>query len=291
MNVDLNRCTKWIADYSSQNKEIVAVYLFGSILEPQKKPNDVDIAFLIEESKAVNIFEKSVSYTADLTQRFGYNGFDIVILNKSPLAFRYDIISQGRLIYSANEFERIKFEALSVREYLSFKHCLKQYDEYSLKRWGNKGGQEMFNKEIVFQRANVTESSIKKLEQLKSLSETEFLSNSQHIALAEHYLRLGIDSLIDLSNHIIAVKALGRPSAPKDIIHLLSEGEIIPQDFIPEGIKLVKLRDKLIHLYWEVEASDIYQVLHKELVMINNFLHYLLKAVEKGVAEDNNATN
>lgn len=286
MNVNLEKSTKWLVDYSSQKNEVIATYMFGSILREKKHPKDIDVAFLVSDQNTVNSLEKSIEYSTELSQKIHYDDFDVVILNNAPVIFKYDVISKGRLIYSSDDFKRIEFETISYRQYFHFRNCLEQYDNSTRKRWTNKGGQQMFNKEIVFQRANITETSIKKLEKIQELSENEFLSNSQHLALAEHYLRLGIDALIDLSLHIIAVKSLGRPGNPREIINILAQSEVIPHDFVQKGIKLVKLRDKLIHLYWEVEAVDIYQILQKELDTINKFLDYLLLTVEKEVESE-----
>ncbi|MEW6609353.1 MAG: HepT-like ribonuclease domain-containing protein [bacterium] len=282
MKIDLNEWIKVIQGYSSTKGEVIAVYLFGSILVSQDltQVEDVDIAFFLEGGESVNTFTKAIELNTDLSQVLNFDKFDVVILNNAPLPFRYDIITKGRVIYSKDDELRREFEDLSTKKYFKFKPYLEHYDKYLESRLTRKG-ENMFNKEIVFQRANICESALKKLNKLKELPETIFLTDAQNIALAEHYLRISIDSLVDLATHIIAVKGLGRPGSSKDIINYLVQSEVIPQEFTRTTLKLIKLRDRLIHLYWEVESPEIYEVVQKELLNILSLLNYLLKYVEK----------
>jgi len=283
MNIDLNEWIKVIQGYSLTKKDILGVYLFGSILNTSDltKIEDIDIAFLLSGDESTNTFEKTIELNTELCQLLNYDKFDVIILNNAPLPFRYDIITQGRVIYSKNDDLRRDFETLSTKKYHKFKPYLEDYDKYLKLRLMKKGGKTVFNKEIVFQRANISENALKKLNKLKELPETIFLTDAQNIALAEHYLRISIDSLVDLGTHIIAVKGLGRPGSAKDIVNFLAQAEAIPQDFVKPTLKLIKLRDRLIHLYWEVESPEIYDVVQKELDNISNLLTYLLKYIEK----------
>ncbi|MEK7274813.1 MAG: HepT-like ribonuclease domain-containing protein, partial [Candidatus Desantisbacteria bacterium] len=62
--------------------------------------------------------------------------------------------------------------------------------------------------------------------------------------------------------------------------NILSYANIIPLDFVKKCVELIKLRDKLTHLYWEVEPADIFEVLQQEIPNISIFLNCLLQHVE-----------
>lgn len=280
MKITLEECKQAIIEYSSKDKQIIASYLFGSILTDITEAEDIDIAFLLEGENSINGFQSSIKIDAGLCQLTGKDFFDVIILNNAPAAFRYDIITKGQLIFCCDEKQRQAFESLVYREYSGFKHYLEYYDNYLQKRISGGNQKVMFNREIVFQRVNRAEMSLKKLSQLKEIPEINFVVNSHNIALAEHYLRIGIDSLVDLSNHIIAVQGLGRPGSSREIGNILSYANIIPLDFVKKCVELIKLRDKLTHLYWEVEPTDIFEVLQQELPNITALLNCLLQYVE-----------
>lgn len=280
MKVTLEECKQAIIEYSSKDTQIIVSYLFGSILTDTLEAEDVDVAFLIEGGDSVNGFQYSIKIDAGLCQLTGKDHFDVIVLNNAPAAFRYDIISKGQLIFCRDEKQRHTFESLTYREYSGVKQYLEYYDEYLQKRMGGGNQEAMFNREIVFQRVNRVEMSLKKLSQLKETPEASFIVNSHNVALSEHYLRVGIDSLVDLSNHIIAVQGLGRPGSSREIGNILGQANIIPADFVRKCIELIKLRDRLTHLYWEVEPIEVFEVLQQELINITALLNYLLQYVE-----------
>ncbi|MFH1963518.1 MAG: HepT-like ribonuclease domain-containing protein [bacterium] len=285
MKITLEECKQAIIEYSSKDPQVIASYLFGSILTDITVAEDIDIAFLLQGEDSVNGFQSSIKIDAGLCQLTGKDHFDVVILNNAPAAFRYDIITNGQLIFCCDEKQRQEFESLVCREYSGFKHYLEYYDDYLQKRMSKDNQKAVFNREIVFQRVNRAEMSLKKLSQLKEISEANFVVNSHNIALTEHYLRVGVDSLVDLSNHIIAVQGLGRPGSSREIGNILGQANIIPMDFIKKCIELIKLRDRLTHLYWEIEPAEVFEVLQKELSNITSFLNYLLQHVENQSAQ------
>jgi uncharacterized protein YutE (UPF0331/DUF86 family)/predicted nucleotidyltransferase len=288
MKLTIEEYEQAIKKYSTEDEQVIASYIFGSILDNTNEAKDVDVAFLLKGGEDINGFQYSVKIDAALCQLTNKDHFDIIILNNAPWAFRYDIITKGKLIFCRDDTQRQEFEALVCRQYSGFKRHLEHYDEYLQKRIREGVQRVMFNREIVFQRVDRAEMAIKKLSQLKEIPETNFLVNSHNVALAEHYLRVGVDSLVDLANHIIAVQGLGRPGSSKEIGNILGRANIIPQDFIKKCVELIKLRDRLTHLYWEVEPAEVYGVIQNELLSITNFLNCLLRYVEEHSSPQDN---
>ena len=280
MKITLEECKQAIVEYSSKDTQVIASYLFGSILTDEIEAEDVDVAFLLEGGDSINGFQYSIKIDTGLCQLTGKDHFDVIIINNAPSAFQYDIITKGQLIFCHDEKQKQAFESLVCREYSGFKHYLEYYDDYLQKRMNGENQRMMFNREIVFQRVNRAEMSLKKLSQLKEIPETNFIVNPHNVALAEHYLRVSVDSLVDLSNHIIAVQGLGRPGSSREIGNILGQANVIPPDFVKKCIALIKLRDRLTHLYWEVEPTEVFEVLQQELINITTFLNCLLQHVE-----------
>lgn len=122
---------KKIQDYFASQKDVVAVYLYGSFASgnPHKR-SDLDIAVLFDGE--VNLYDRLGSL---------YSGFPKLSikaepevrhtdLNQSPI-YLLEVIS-GRLLYSSNESKRVQFEVnvmnnLRDTEYLrSLKHIYLQ---------------------------------------------------------------------------------------------------------------------------------------------------------------------
>lgn len=53
---------------------------------------------------------------------------DLVLLNRAPIVLRYEVISQGIVLYCEDDDFRTDFEDIVLRDYLDFKPFLDQYD-------------------------------------------------------------------------------------------------------------------------------------------------------------------
>lgn len=122
----------------SGRPEVVAVYLFGSHARAEAGPlSDVDIGVLVDES---NLAGKSLSdyrldYIGIVMEVFQSDDIDAqVVSSESAYAFAYNVISEGKLILSNNESERIDREVRIINNYLDFLPFEKLYDEFMYKK-------------------------------------------------------------------------------------------------------------------------------------------------------------
>ncbi len=119
---DINTMNKVISEllvYFKKCKEVIAVYLYGSVVY-SKQPHDIDIAVLVDETKISN----SLLYRAHLiTELEGLLKFpvDVLILNNANLLFRAQVFRKGKLIFERNPRIRAKFQADSMSLYYDYK--------------------------------------------------------------------------------------------------------------------------------------------------------------------------
>ena len=118
-----------------QRFNIKLAYLFGS----QAKGNaaaesDFDIAVLFEKgNNHPDSLDKTVYLKEDLRDYFP-NEVDIVALNQANSLLKYEVISNGRLLYAEDEKFRLDFEVLSINEYIDDKYTLEIYYDALNKR-------------------------------------------------------------------------------------------------------------------------------------------------------------
>jgi len=283
-NIKKEKIYEKLKNYLYTKEEILACYVFGSFVKDVVF-NDIDVAVLLDEkkNKNINYFYKGIELMVEISLATDVNNIDILILNDAPVIFKYEIIQRSECIFFKQVAQRELFEDLSFKQYHDFLPRLTLYDKYMFKRIKKKGGDEnmnSYNKDLVSQRSNMAEGALVQLRALSKLEKEKFVTDPHNLALVEHYLRICIDTLIDLSNHIIVVKGLGRPQSVKDMVGKLKENKVIPEDFAFTCLKFIRLRDRLVHLYWEVEAEEIYQVLENELPKLVDFLTFLLSYIE-----------
>jgi uncharacterized protein YutE (UPF0331/DUF86 family) len=106
---------------------------------------------------------------------------------------------------------------------------------------------------------------VEKLRHLSSLRREEFLSDFTKVESAKHLFQVSVESCIDVSNHIIASERFRAPKSYVETFEILVEKGVIAKDFLPALRQMVQFRNRLVHLYWEVDAEVIYDILQKNL--------------------------
>ena len=92
---------------------VVFAYVYGSFIEMDAF-RDVDVAVWIENPG------DAFSYEVDLSARLEADlkkPIDIHVLNRSPLPFRQEIFTGGRLLFSKDEERRIRLIDETLRQY------------------------------------------------------------------------------------------------------------------------------------------------------------------------------
>lgn len=110
IKIDKSLCKKF---------QIKFLYLFGSYAKGlAQNMSDLDLAILFSKNfEPTKLFENTVNFEQALKKRFPFK-FDIVTLNNAPALLKFEVISNGKVLYSENEAERIEFEVKSVKDYI-----------------------------------------------------------------------------------------------------------------------------------------------------------------------------
>jgi uncharacterized protein YutE (UPF0331/DUF86 family) len=98
-----------------------------------------------------------------------------------------------------------------------------------------------------------------------------FLKDKILIGSAKYYLQISIECCLDIANHIIASEHLRAPEDYADTFKVLEENGIVEQE---EGIKLrqmAKFRNRLVHLYGDIDDAYVHDFMLHRLQDILNF--------------------
>ena len=126
--------TKNISKVLEKHKEILFGYLYGSIAKGKaRKGSDIDIGIFLKKDFKKNTFYE-VDLALEIEKETNLKNVEIVVLNNKSLRFVNQVLRYGKLIFSRNEKERIKFETFITNKYIDFKPYYKEYDEMRMKR-------------------------------------------------------------------------------------------------------------------------------------------------------------
>ena len=107
--------------------------------------------------------------------------------------------------------------------------------------------------------------SVARLQKLKNLGQKKFLSDPDKIGSAKYHFIVAIESSIDMCSHIISQNSYRAPEDYADTFKVMGEEGAFDEEFSEELIKMAKFRNRLVHLYWEIDDARIYQILEEHL--------------------------
>lgn len=129
-----------------------------------------------------------------------------------------------------------------------------------------------FNPDKVRKLTSEILTARERLEELKLLSKDSFLADPHKIASAKYHFIVAIESIIDLCNHIIAKNSLRAPEDYADTFKVLAERGAFDTAFTNTLIQMAHFRNRLVHIYWEVDSNELHQILHTRLDDFKQFL-------------------
>jgi len=148
----------------------------------------------------------------------------------------------------------------------------------------------MKNTDLNLQRINekmsFVLSNLEKLMILRDIPEDEFYSDFRNIESAKHLLQVSIEAMIDIANHIIARKKLDRPESYGQSFLILNEQGIITDEKLESLMMMVKFRNRVVHIYNDLDPKEIYRIINHNLADFAFFLEEIrlyLKNEEQGV--------
>lgn len=138
----------------------------------------------------------------------------------------------------------------------------------------------MKQEDIQTKLDTITEN-LEKLLKLSKLSYEEFISDFRNIDSALHILQTSVQALIDTAAYIVSSLGLRIPTSSTEIIDILREEGMIDEYQHKKYIKMVRFRNRVVHLYNKIDRQILYQILTKELDDIKEFYGLLLDIIEK----------
>lgn len=134
----------------------------------------------------------------------------------------------------------------------------------------------MVKPETVDSILNNLRSSQDKLNFLAKYDFEEFAPDFTKVESAKHLLQVSVECCLDLAHHIIADAGMRTPADYYDSFVVLNETGILPDDFMPTLRRMVSFRNRVVHLYWDVDESVVYDILHNHLSDFDTFVRYIL---------------
>jgi len=126
-------------------------------------------------------------------------------------------------------------------------------------------------------RSSVTYAGyLEKLAILAALPEKAFLRDFTNVESAKYLLQVSIECCLDIAHHIVADEGYRTPADYYDTLVVLHENGILPKVFMPTLRQMVSFRNRVVHLYWDVDDVTVYRILQENLGDFEAYVGYIL---------------
>ena len=130
----------------------------------------------------------------------------------------------------------------------------------------------LFDQDIMVKLVSELRKSVERLKKLAKLSQKEFINDPDKIGSAKYHFIVGIEACIDMCNHIISRNGYRIPEDYGDTFKAIAEAGALDEEFANELRNMAKFRNRLVHLYWEVDDLQLYEILQERLDDFKKFL-------------------
>jgi uncharacterized protein YutE (UPF0331/DUF86 family) len=109
------------------------------------------------------------------------------------------------------------------------------------------------------------------LDEMRTTSEDKFLADKVLIGASKYYLQVSIECCLDIANHIISAEGFRPPKDYADSFRVLEEQQIVEEELGRKLMQMAKFRNRLVHLYGEVDDQHVHQFMNEDLGDISAF--------------------
>jgi uncharacterized protein YutE (UPF0331/DUF86 family) len=137
-----------------------------------------------------------------------------------------------------------------------------------------------FDQETMVKLVSELRKNVRRLKDLARTPEDQFLNNPDKISSSKYHFIVAIESAIDIGNHLIARNGYRVPEDYGDTFVVMGEVGALDREFADELRNMAKFRNRLVHLYWEVDDRQVYGILQNRLDDFKRFLNDIARFLE-----------
>ncbi len=121
--------------------------------------------------------------------------------------------------------------------------------------------------ELYLRKLEIIKDCVKKLEEIAEEHPTfsSYSSSWRSKDIVERNLQKIIEAFIDIGKVIISLRGLREPANNREVFIILAESSLFPPENIELMLKMIGMRNMLVHSYDRIDDSITYGVIKRHL--------------------------
>jgi uncharacterized protein YutE (UPF0331/DUF86 family) len=123
----------------------------------------------------------------------------------------------------------------------------------------------LVDRDTLSSRLSALGTYVAELKTFAGVSRDEFVREPALHHLAERYLHLACESVLDIAQHVISDEGYRQPDSNKQAIEILREEGVLDDDLADRLKRWMGFRNLLVHLYLEIDHGRAYDAIVQDL--------------------------
>jgi uncharacterized protein YutE (UPF0331/DUF86 family) len=136
--------------------------------------------------------------------------------------------------------------------------------------------------ELLAARISRVRQSLELVARAESIDAEAFAADALLQAGIERGLQVAIEGCLEIGHHVIAREGFRRPTNYQDVFVILGEAGVISRELAQRMARAAQLRNRLVHLYWDLDASELHAIATNDVVDLKSFVAAVVTHFELG---------
>ena len=124
------------------------------------------------------------------------------------------------------------------------------------------------------------------LHELSTTSVDEFRNDPRNYGSGERFLQLAIETTLNIGHHIVAAEGFDQPKTYAEVFTVLGKEGVLDRDFATSLEPMARMRNRLVHVYGDVDPALVHEVLSSRLGDFDRFAQEIISYLERSDQED-----
>ena len=124
--------------------------------------------------------------------------------------------------------------------------------------------------------------SVRILHEIKDMPELDFKKDIHRQSSAKYNFIVAIEAAIDIANHLISKSRFRAPEDYADTFRVLGDAGVLESEFTLELEKMARFRNRLVHVYWDVDIAEVWRILQSRLEDFERYISQIAAYLGSG---------
>jgi len=138
----------------------------------------------------------------------------------------------------------------------------------------------LVDQDTLASRLQALDGYLAELEGFRRYDRGHFVESPELYHLAERYLHLACECVLDVAHHVISDTGLRQPKSYREVMTVLEEAGLIEHGLTERLQKWMGFRNILVHFYLEIDHGISYDTIQDELGDLRQFATRMAKLLD-----------